>query len=532
MATEAEQKALERSATPKDPDNIEFAGDYNLNAVIIQNHKGEGVDPSTGGENILPQMLELNIYESINKKAITGSIVIQDATNLIMNLPIQGTERILFKLSTPGAQDDLQTSVDASELTGHPFYVYKITNRQLSGSGILTYTLHFGSREFMRNLRTKVSKAYEGTIDRMVAEIFADKKGLDSRKTINLEETRNQDKVVVPNMRPLDAIDMLAKRALPKTTNGAGYYFYETTKGFHFRSWESMCVTQGVFSRPVKATFQVKPANMEAPESSGLGKGPSRTQQRLNKPTSKVLEDYEAVEEYSFMNNFHDVAANTAIGTYAHNVITHNLYDKSYKETVYNYHDQFAVTKHTEDKTDEPAGSKFQVADTPVDFDQNNVSEYPNSRVSLVPTSQFVHNDESGSYGIDVEQDGAIEGMRISQQAQVGAGTRLRLVVKGQSYLEAGDMIQFNLLSVESANSNRFDFDPQYSGRYIVANIRHRITDLAYKMVLECVKDSVKIPFDGEDTFPGQTEKEGPTFVDIYEKESAAADISFNGDTI
>ena len=160
------------------------------------------------------------------------------------------------------------------------------------------------------------------------------------------------------------------------------------------------------------------------------------------------------------------------------------------------------------------------------------MSEYPNSRVSLVPTSQFVHNDESGSYGIDVEQDGAIEGMRISQQAQVGAGTRLRLVVKGQSYLEAGDMIQFNLLSVESANSNRFDFDPQYSGRYIIANIRHRVTDVEYKMVLECVKDSVKIPFESERTFPGQTEKEGPTFVDIYEKESAAADISFNGDTI
>ena len=322
-------ETLKRNIKPKDSDVIEFAGDFNLAAVVIQSHMGEGVLPESGGENILPQMLELNIYESINKKAITGSIVIQDATHLIMNLPIQGTERILFKLSTPGAQDNLQTSVDASELTGHPFYVYKISNRKLATPGVLTYTIHFGSREFMRNLRTKVSKAYEGTIDRIVAQIFADKKGLDSRKTINLEETRNQDKVVIPNMRPLDAIDMLAKRALPKTTNGAGYYFYETTKGFHFRSWESMCVTQGVFSRPVKATFQVKPANMEAPGSSGMGKGPSRTQQRLNKPTSKVLEDYEAVEEYSFINNFHDVAANTAIGTYAHNVITHNIYDKS-----------------------------------------------------------------------------------------------------------------------------------------------------------------------------------------------------------
>ena len=258
----------------KHPDTIEFAGDFNLAAVIISNHMGTGIDTDTGGENILPQMQELNIYESITKKAITGSIVILDATNLIANLPIQGTERIIFKLSTPGTteSDDI---VDASELTGHPFYVYKITNRKQISEGVLLYTLHFGSREFMRNLRTRVSRAYSGTIDTMVANIFADKSGLDSRKTLNFEETRNQDKVVIPNMRPLDAIAMLAKRALPKNTNGVGYYFYETTKGFHFRSWESMCVTQGAFERPVKATFQYKPMNMEEPQSSGMGKGPS-----------------------------------------------------------------------------------------------------------------------------------------------------------------------------------------------------------------------------------------------------------------
>ena len=526
------KETLKRNVKPKDPDEIAFAGDFNLAAVVIQNHKGEGVLPESGGENILPQMVELNIYESINKKAITGSIVIADATNLIANLPIQGTERILFKLSTPGAQGDVRTSVDASELTGHPFYVYKITGRKLDSFGVLTYTLHFGSREFMRNLRTKVSRAYSGTIDRMVAAIFSDKNGLDSRKIINLEETRNQDKIVIPNMRPLDAIAMLAKRALPKNTNGAGYYFYETTKGFHFRSWESMCVSQGVFSRPVKATFQVKPTNMEAPESAGMGKGPSRTQQRMGDTKPKIIEDYEAVEEYSFMNNFHDVAANTAIGTYGHNVITHNIYNKSYKETAWNYHNEFGLTKHSEDKTEESAADKFQVADTPVDFDQNNVSDYPNSRISLLGTTQYLHNEDTGAYGLDVEQDGRLEGIRISQQAQVGAGTRLKLIVKGQSYIEAGDMIQFNLLSVESSNSNRFDFDPQYSGRYIVANVRHRVTDIDYKMVLECVKDSVKIPFNGEDTFPGETEQENPTLVDIFEKEASVAPISFNGDTI
>ena len=51
--------------------------------------------------------------------------------------------------------------IDASVETGHPFYVYKITDRKQIAPGTLLYTLHFASREFMRNLRTKVSQTYQ-----------------------------------------------------------------------------------------------------------------------------------------------------------------------------------------------------------------------------------------------------------------------------------------------------------------------------------------------------------------------------------
>ena len=46
---------------------------------------------------------------------------------------------------------------------------------------------------------------------------------------------------VVPNMRPFDAINMIAKKTLPEKSGGVGYYFYETTKGIYFRSWDNMC---------------------------------------------------------------------------------------------------------------------------------------------------------------------------------------------------------------------------------------------------------------------------------------------------
>ena len=38
-------ETLKRNIKPKDSDVIEFAGDFNLAAVVIQNHKGEGVLP-------------------------------------------------------------------------------------------------------------------------------------------------------------------------------------------------------------------------------------------------------------------------------------------------------------------------------------------------------------------------------------------------------------------------------------------------------------------------------------------------------
>ena len=494
----------------KNPDVMDFAGDYSLSEIALINHQGEAID-------IKLLVQELNIYESIYNNAVTGTVVITDAVNLINNLPIQGTERLAFKLKTPGTHDSRHL-LDCTEETGHPMHIFKLTHRQQLKQGVNMYILHFASREFMRNMRTKVSKSYSGRIDTMVNSIMSDKEGIDSRKKVTVQKTRNSDKIVIPNKQPFDAIAMLCKKAMADNSKSVGYYFYETTKGFHFRSWESMCVTQGAFERPVKATFQYKPMNMEEPQSSGMGKGPSRTQQRT-KQQPKVLEDYESVEFYEFVNNFHDVAANTVMGTYAHNVITHNIYDKSYNKSAWNYHLQFGETKHSEDKEDESADNKFQVSESPVDFDGNNISDYSDSRVSLQPTTQFLHNEDTGSYGTDVIDDGKLEGTRISQIYQVNAGTRLKLIIKGHSYLEAGDMIQFNLLSVESTNSNRFDFDPQYSGRYIVASIRHRVTDQEYKMIIECVKDSVKIPFKSIDTFPGTTDKEEPTFTNIYDKE-------------
>ena len=482
-------------------DTIDFAGDYNLDNVFLHNHLGEITD-------IKGVMIELNIFESIYSNALTGSIVIADAQNLIGKLQINGTERIAFTLSTPGTSDK-RSIVDASVETGHPFHIYKITDRRQINQGSLVYTLHFGSREFMRNLRTKVSQAYDGRLDMSVLQILTDEDYLDSKKQISFEPCGNSDKIVIPNMRPFDAINMIANKALPEKSDGVGYYFYETTKGFHFRSWENMVVSEGNFNRPTKQEFYYMPLNIDDPNID-----------------NKIEHEYKSVESYRFVNNFHDVAANTVGGTYGHRVITHNLFDKSYREDDYNYHLQFPSTEHT-DKGYNYAIGESDVDETPMNLvdSTSKVSDYPESRVSLQSTTRFLHNEDKGSvYGLDVLQDGPKLGQGISQQAQVVQGTALKLVVKGQSYLEAGDLIEFKLRSVDEKNTDGEE-DPLYSGRYVITKIRHQINAEKYVMVLECAKDSVKSSFSRSD-FKIPKNSNIATLRDTYSVESGFADGS------
>jgi len=487
------------------PDHIDFAGDYNLNGVIIQNHAGTGGNLGEGGVNIQSLVQELNIYEGINQSSVYGTLVIVDSLNLIANLPLQGTERLFFKLSTPGASD-AEHIIDASEETGHPFYVYKISNKQQTSQGTQVYTIHFCSREFLRNIRTKVSKAYEGKLSDMVQEIVAEKEGLDSRKTLYYEETGNSDKFVMPNITPFKAIGMIAKKSLPKHGDGVGYYFYETTKGFFFQSWESMCAAKANIERDPIQQFFYMPQNI--------------TDEKIDEP--KEIHDLKSVEEYKFVNTFHDAAAAQALGTYGHRVISHNLFTKDFLITDYNYHEQFNSTIHADYTNDVgKGGTKPAIRGNPVDFDNFNVSDYAESMVTLSPTTQFLHNEETGSFGTDVNDDGRLEGVRNAQRMQVEAGTTIQMTIKGQTYIQPGNIIDFAIRPVEpeGLTADKKNYDPQYSGRYIVCKVRHRVTKSDYKMVLEVKKDSVREPHIGETikTFLGTANNENTQYKKIDE---------------
>jgi hypothetical protein len=304
-----------------------------------------------------------------------------------------------------------------------------------------------------------------------------DPKYLDSRKKIHVEPTGNASKVVIPNLSPFDAINMIAKRSIADKSNGVGYYFYETTTGYFFRSWQNMITNQGNFARPQRQDFYYQPLKM--------GSESESTNQ------TKIEREYESVEEYQFINNFHDVVANTVLGTYGHRVISHNLFNKSYDVNDYNFHNEFIKTPHV-DTVGTGATNKEPITNTPVDYDNaKNLSDFKESRVSLQTTTPFLHDKDVGKYGLEPLQDGEKTGEGVSQSNQVTMGTALKLTVKGQSYLQPGNLITFHLKDVNSDKDSNSPTDPRFSGNYIITKIRHIVHLDDYKMILECAKDSV-----------------------------------------
>ena len=111
------------------------------------------------------------------------------------------------------------------------------------------------------------------------------------------------------------------------------------------------------------------------------------------------------------------------------------------------------------------------------------------------------------------------KGERISQHNQIIHGTTLKLVVKGQSYLEPGDLIEFRLRPVD-ADKTDVEEDNRYGGQYIITKIRHQVTDEIYTMVLECAKDSIVKP-----SYPGDPEhkisQQIGEIYDLYEGEGS-----------
>lgn len=212
---------------------MQYAGEYGVEICKICSTSGEIID-------ITSLISTVNIFEDIFKSSLTGDITLVDTNNLLTSLPIIGQEKLLLKLTTPqSGTTDRNLSLD---FTDHPLYLFKVVAGAKSNDNTQALVLSFTTAEAIRSNRIRVSQAFEGEPSAdIIQKIIRDEDLLNSKKEFYYEETANNYKFVSPNMRPIDFINSIAKRCLSDKYNSSPtFVFYETCKGFYFRTIDSM----------------------------------------------------------------------------------------------------------------------------------------------------------------------------------------------------------------------------------------------------------------------------------------------------
>jgi hypothetical protein len=450
---------------------IQYAGEYILEVCEIFSSSGTVLD-------LKDQFAGVSIFEDIFKNALTGELAIVDTNNLLTNLPIIGQEKLRLRLVTPNETDDSGRAM-AIDFTETPLYIYKIGNKTQVNDRTIAYTLSFTTPEAIRNNRIKVTQSFEGEpSEDMVKTIFRDEELLGSKKELYYEKTANNFKFVAPNMRPFDFINSVGRRCLSNDYNySPTFLFYETIKGFWFRTIDSMMDRKNPRWTYREETPNLLPDGHKTPD---------------------AITNLHNILKYSVVSST-DVMMNMRRGMYGSNLIMIDLVNKTVENFNYNYFDDFKEDVHVDAYNRYASESAPLASEAKDDFD-NRLSDYDQSTVYM----QAVDRDSPNGL-FSARHDGQFDytgsdiwlQRRRGRFASLESAITLRIEVPGNTTLQAGDLIGIDMRNQGIlAEEER---DPYYSGRYLVKKLRHDFSrgDGAYKHTIhmEVIRDTTKTPY-------------------------------------
>jgi len=211
-----------------------FAG--TIKSLAISSNDG-GKQAELAGKNII----SFTYMESLMNDSVTATItytdtgITKDGTkNVLEDLPIIGTEKVSCSFS------DVQGESISMDL-----YVNSVSP-VLEDTRKEVVILNLKSKEFILNEKVRLRKRYDGKISDHVNMILTDTvgEGLGTDKKIEVEETANNYNFIGNNLKSFYTINWLSKKAISSKSQekgkSAGYFFYETSEGFFFKSIDGL----------------------------------------------------------------------------------------------------------------------------------------------------------------------------------------------------------------------------------------------------------------------------------------------------
>ena len=412
---------------------------------------------------------EINIIESLDFPCMRMSIAVNDSTNFISGM--KGNETVVVTIEASSLNISQQYSMK----------IYRIGPR-IRLEKKETFILECASPEMQLNELTNVFGCFKDkTISEIVKTLMTDKKYLGitgKRQNIDdtfVEPTNDKFKCVIPNWRPFEVINWLGSKAVRKENkNQGGFIFWETIRGYQFKSFDKIIKDGKNQSKVFKYSYAMKNTGSES-------------------------EDKYNIESISFPNLFDSTIAlrnGTWAGIMSGVALDFTVNSKfpnpgakssPYQGIQYSMIDQYKKMEHLGDVSPYPTDSR----DLEILFKKPRRNRYRANPLHLWDNQNTIDKPANqGEYEIRWEETAVYNYCRKVNFETI----KLDIKVPGNVSLHAGDAIDIEIPN-PIPNGNVIEPDVLYSGRYIIAGLRHNYSHGGSSLTTELtiVKDSLGI---------------------------------------
>jgi len=432
-------------APGQESSGVYYPQDYSLNTLNF-------VTAASKKFEIKRLVQEFSYHEDIYTFVVSGYVTLTDAQGFVELFQLTGNEYL---------EVNFGKTKDGPNNINRTFRVYKLAPRVPTGNmNTEQYTLYFCSEELLLSEQIKVSYSYKGTkISDNVRDILTEKLKVPYDKIETIEETTGITNLVMPRVKPFEAISWLSNYARPQSTGtvGADMLFFETKNGFNFRSLQSM------YKSNVYATYRYDAKNIDDKI------------QSLQDKTTSILK-YEIVKTYDIVNEINS-------GTLSNKLISLDPITRTFQVTNFNY------SKYKDQSSSLNPGDVTNKLKNR--FGKTETESYEGTLKMVVGNANQQNNEYIKNTDVDVK-DVFMENNVPNRTAQLALAnyTVIKASIPGDPGITAGRTVQFDIYSLKPSSNIR-ELDKFYSGKYLVTAVRHVIVaPSTYQTILELAKDS------------------------------------------
>jgi hypothetical protein len=426
--------------------NVKDSQQFKINELVIATKVGN-IDISSIYE-------EINIFDSLFMPVMSGKILIKDSVGLSGKLIFDGSESLLIDIVKDENSDVLNFK--------KAFRIYKQSDRINDNLNSETYILHFVSDELIYSDQQRINQSYENTYSEIIKKILLDY----LKVTVNqlggsYDDTLGLRKLVIPNLRPLEAIEWCAKRAVD-VNSSPNYMFYQNITGYNFASLSNL------LSKPEIIDVKFEPKNTK--DGNALTELSSARSMEIVAQTDNVEKTRSGINSGRFIG---------------FDPMTRMISSKNIS-----YNDHFSKMKHGNDN---PNVSVLQNREGKTNLETFDAKKTVSTFSAARQFSKYIQKYDPSS----LSKEDNIEEYLFQRQAIIKnlMERRIKFTMPGNFQLSSGFNVNCLIPNIAKKEQGTDNEDLSLSGKYLIVASRHIIGYEKHETIIEVATTSTANEF-------------------------------------